>query len=47
MTTKPRTSTEFLLDTYCATVRKMRAEGVPEAEIVREMKRLTGRAGND
>ncbi|MGY6705892.1 hypothetical protein [Roseinatronobacter sp.] len=44
MTTKPRTTTEFLMDTYCATVLKLRAEGVPEAEIVREMKRLTERA---
>lgn len=36
-----RTTTEFLMDTYCATVRKLRASGMSEAEIAREMKRRT------
>lgn len=41
MTARARTTADWLIDTYCATVRKLRAGGMSEAEIVREMKRRT------
>ena len=47
MTVKPRTTTDFLIDTYCATVERLRAQGLSDGQIARVMKRLTEDRPND